>query len=67
MFEVNNWHFNASHMKYVEAACLEDDDKPVGGNLATGSICTEVDTGDVYFYDAVSGAWIKQFSLQPEE
>jgi len=34
---------------YVELACLSSDTKPIG--FATGSLCLEVDTGDVYAYD----------------
>lgn len=33
--------------------------------IATGSIFTEADTGDVYFYSAKEGDWVKQFSFQP--
>ena len=50
--------------KVIEYAGTSTDTKPTGGNLATGSIFTEVDTGDVYFYDATSTSWIKQFSFQ---
>lgn len=49
---------------YVELACTSDDDKPIG--FATGSLCLEVDTGDVYAYneDGTSGSeWVKIASL----
>lgn len=42
----------------VEIACLSTDDKPTDG-IANGSMCTEMDTGDVYFFDEAGGAWIK--------
>jgi len=45
---------------YVEIYCLSTDDKPIG--WATGSVCIEVDTGDVYLYDEEgdSGSeWVK--------
>lgn len=45
---------------YVEGSCLHDDVKPLG--VAVGSIMTEVDTGDVYFFNG--STWVKQFSLQ---
>ena len=34
---------------YVELACNSNDTKPTG--FCTGSLCLEVDTGDVYAYD----------------
>jgi len=48
--------------RYVEYAGLYDETKP-SDNICTGSIFTEVDTGDVYLYDEASD-WTKQFSLQ---
>ena len=42
--------------KYLEAAGLSTDAKPTVG-LVTGSRFTEVDTGDVYAFDEVDGAW----------
>lgn len=51
---------------YVEIACLAADTKPTDG-IATGSICVEVDTGKVYFYDSEGAEWVEQFSFQPED
>ena len=42
----------------VEIACLHDDTKPTEG-IATGSLALEVDTGDIYAFDEVSGDWNK--------
>ena len=42
--------------KYIEAAGLSTDTKPVE-DLITGSRFTEVDTGDVYAFDETGGAW----------
>lgn len=47
----------------VEIACLSTDDKPTAG-IATGSICVEVNTGKVFFFNEASGAWVEQFSFQ---
>ena len=47
----------------VDVSCLSTDDKPTAG-IATGSVCTEVDTGTVFLFDDVSGDWVEQFSLQ---
>ena len=47
---------------YVEYAGLHTDSKPAG--VAMGSIFVEVDTGDVYFYNADGETWVKQFSFQ---
>lgn len=48
---------------YVELLCLSTDSKPTE-NIAMGSIATEVDTGDVYFYNEDDTEWVKQFSFQ---
>lgn len=46
--------------KYIEAAGLSTDDKPIT-NIVTGSVFVEVDTGDGYlFKEADSPAWVKQ-------
>ena len=47
----------------VEIACLSTDEKPTGAFLS-GSTCTEVDTGKVFFYDREGEDWVEQFSLQ---
>lgn len=47
----------------VEIACLSTDTKPTGAFLS-GSTCTEVDTGKVFFYNRAGAAWVEQFSLQ---
>ena len=50
-------------VSYIEMACLAADTKPTDG-IATGSICVEVDTGNVYLYNAEGEAWVEQFCLQ---
>lgn len=47
---------------YAEIACISTDTKPTAG-FATGSICVEVDTGKVYFFEEPS-TWVEQFSFQ---
>ena len=54
---------NGAVLANIEGSCLLADTKPTAG-IATGSIMVEVDTGDVYFFDEVSGDWVKQFSFQ---
>lgn len=46
--------------EYIEIACVSTDTKPSGGNLATGSVAIEVDTGDIYMYNEASSTWVKQ-------
>lgn len=46
-----------------EYAGIHTDTKPTDG-VATGAIFVEVDTGDVYFYNADGEEWVKQFSFQ---
>lgn len=41
---------------YVEAVGLSTDSKPTA-NICTGSVFTEVDTGDVYMFDEEGGTW----------
>lgn len=43
---------------YYDITCLSTDTKPTAG-VATGSFCLEVDTLDSYFFDEVSGTWLK--------
>lgn len=44
--------------KYIEAAGLSTDNKPLG--VITGSVFVEVDTGDAYLYDETGdGTWTK--------
>lgn len=46
-----------------EYSGLSTDTKPTDG-VYQGSIFVEVDTGDVYFFDADGAQWVKQFSFQ---
>lgn len=41
----------------IEAYCKSTDSKKTG--FATGSVCTEVDTGDVYLYEEEAATWHK--------
>ena len=43
----------------IEAVGLSSDDKPTDG-IVTGSKFTEVDTGNEYLFDEVSGMWLSQ-------
>lgn len=51
----------ADDIHYIEAACLSTDTKPSG--VATGSLCLEVNTGDVYAYDETGAQWKKICAL----
>ena len=42
---------------YCEFAGLKADTKPTGNYLSSGSLFLEVDTGDVYAYDAAGAQW----------
>lgn len=46
------------NLQYIEAAGLSTDTKPTD-NLVTGSVFIEVDTGDAFLFDEVSGVWKK--------
>lgn len=47
-----------------EFSGLKTDSKPT--DVYQGSAFIELDTGDIYLFDATSGTWIKQLSLQSE-
>ena len=49
--------------RYIEGAYHSTEDKPTD-NIAAGSIMVETDSGDVYFYDGTTEAYVKQFSFQ---
>lgn len=58
--------FQSENKSYKEIACLSTDTKPVE-NICTGSICLEVDTGKVFFFNesGTSGnEWVEQFAFQ---
>jgi len=49
-------------VKFYEFSGLKNDSKPTDG-VATGSLFTEVDTGDVYAYDEAGETWHKICAL----
>jgi len=53
-------------LQLVEGACESTDSKPTG-DIATGSIMIEVDTGEVFFFSEKTNSWIPQFSFQSGE
>lgn len=48
---------------YKEIAGASTETKPTAG-VVDGSIFTETDTGDVYFFSEADSDWVKQFSFQ---
>lgn len=48
---------------YIEGSCDSSETKPTE-NIGDGSIMVESDTGDVYFFNEDTTAWVKQFSFQ---
>lgn len=54
---------NNVNLFYVELAGNSDETKPTTG-IIDGSICTETDTGKVFFFNEDSGDWVEQFSFQ---
>ena len=59
--QVVGTRYDGAPLEWIECACDSDDDKPIG--VATGSQCTEADTGDVYMYSEDDAAWNKVSSL----
>lgn len=58
MFTVIKAHYAGNEKSYIEAACLSTDTKPTDG-IANGSLCLEVDTGDIYAFDGENEEWNK--------
>ena len=44
--------------RHIEIACVSTDSKPTE-NVATGSLCLEVDTGKIYAYNETASAWVE--------
>jgi hypothetical protein len=44
--------------KLIEIACLSTDTKPTTG-IVSGSLAIEVNTGDIYVFDAEGTSWTK--------
>lgn len=65
MVRTIKWEYllDNSGKKYCELSGLSTDEKPTGGELATGSLFLEVNTGDVYAYDEDGTEWNKVASL----
>lgn len=40
----------------VESVCLSTDSKPTTG-IANGSLCLEMDSGKIYYFDETSSTW----------
>ena len=54
---------DGSNKKYVEIAGTSTETKPVNDLIATGSLCLEVDTGDVYAFNESASEWNKIAAL----
>lgn len=66
MVRVLDMRVIAGGANYARMAGLSTEDKPVAG-YCTGSTFLEVDTGDVYAFDEVSGTWAKIRAGVPAE
>lgn len=62
MVEVINMKSVRTGVRYYEFAGLSTDVKQTSG-VATGSLFHEVDTGDIYAYDASTSTWYKNAEL----
>ena len=51
-------YLNPEGRYHQEGVCLSTDTKPTAG-VANGDMLLEMDTGDIYCYDADSSAWGK--------
>lgn len=48
----------------IEAVCTSDDEKPT--RFLNGSLCMEMDTNKLYFFDEVNGIWHEWSKKLPE-
>lgn len=52
--------FRNDGTNHIEIAVDDSSDvKPTGGNIATGSVCIEADSGDLYIYSEKTTSWNK--------
>lgn len=52
-------HAPLGDTRYIEIACVSSDTKPTS-DVATGSICLEVDTGKIYAFNEANSEWVEQ-------
>ena len=62
MVRITEQRIISDNANYVELSCLSTDTKPTA-NICTGILALEVDTGDVYAFDEVSGEWAQIAAL----
>ena len=55
--------YTSINLCYVEISCNSSDTKPTE-DISTGSLCIEVDTGDVYLFDEETSGWNKMCSIK---
>lgn len=58
MFTLNSAKPTTDNKYLVEASCLSTDTKPTD-DMANGSLCLEMDTGDFYYFDGDGKDWNK--------
>lgn len=58
MFTNNKATYYRDNKVLIEAACLSGDSKPTTG-IANGSLCLEMDTGDIYAFNEAASTWVK--------
>lgn len=58
MFTNNKAKYFGDNKILIEASCLSGDSKPTTG-IANGSLCLEMDTGDIYAFNEAGQAWVK--------
>lgn len=54
---------DGQEMRYIEASCDSTEIKPTVG-IVDGSQILETNTGDIYVFNELSGAWVRMFSLK---
>lgn len=63
VYKDENEHGEPEYGNRITFAVNSADEKP-SGELTNGSVCIEVDTGEIFLWDEEQGDWIEQFSIK---
>ena len=63
VYKDENEHGEPEYGNRITFAVNSEDEKP-SGELTNGSVCIEVDTGEIFLWDEEQGDWVEQFSIK---
>ena len=65
VYKDENEHGEPEYGNRITFAVNSADEKP-SGELTNGSVCIEVDTGEIFLWDEEQDDWVEQFSVKSE-